>query len=62
VVVAICAGKKINIQRVLPAPGVELVHADLGLHAKAQVEFKKGGQRLRYDVACSGGAPTVTAH
>ncbi|WP_433609206.1 protein kinase domain-containing protein [Dactylosporangium sp. CA-139114] len=59
VVVAMCAGKKVTVLRVQPAAGVELVQADLGLHTKARVEFRKQGQRLRYDVACEGGAPKV---
>ncbi|WP_433079059.1 serine/threonine-protein kinase [Dactylosporangium sp. CA-052675] len=62
VVVAMCAGKKVTVLRVLPAAGVELVQADLGLHMKARVEFRKQGQRLRYDVACEDGAPTASVH
>ncbi|WP_426506510.1 serine/threonine-protein kinase [Dactylosporangium sp. McL0621] len=62
VVVAVCAGHKVTVLRVLPAAGVQLVQADLGLHTKARVEFLRQGQRLRYDVACSGGAPTATVH
>nr|BFE66095.1 protein kinase [Dactylosporangium thailandense] len=62
VVVAACAGKKITVLRVMPAAGVELVQADLGLHMKARVEFRKQGQRLRYDVACEGGSPMASVH
>ncbi|MER7277361.1 protein kinase [Dactylosporangium sp. NPDC000244] len=62
VVVAACAGKKVTVLRVMPAAGVELVQADLGLHMKARVEFRKQGQRLRYDVACEGGSPMASVH
>ncbi|WP_433208823.1 serine/threonine-protein kinase [Dactylosporangium sp. CS-047395] len=64
VIVAICAGKKVNVQRVLPGPGIEVVRADLGERGgNARVELRKGDQRLRYDVSCPGGGPpVVTQH
>jgi serine/threonine-protein kinase len=61
VVVAACAGRKVAILRVLPAVGAEVVDAELGVHTKARVEFDRAGQRLRYVVSCSGGAPAATA-
>ncbi|MEV8516647.1 protein kinase [Dactylosporangium sp. NPDC051484] len=61
VIVAACGrnGGKVSVRQVVPADGIALVSADLGRHAKARVEFDRGGQRLRYVVACSDGAPIV---
>ncbi|MER7003459.1 serine/threonine-protein kinase [Dactylosporangium sp. NPDC000555] len=61
VIVAACGrtGGKVSVRQVVPADGIALVSADLGRHAKARVEFDRGGQRLRYVAACAGGAPTV---
>jgi hypothetical protein len=61
VIVAICAGKKVDVQLVVPAPGVLVVRADLGEHTKAHVEFGRDGQRLRYVVTCPAGAPAAIA-
>ncbi|MFG2042621.1 protein kinase [Dactylosporangium sp. NPDC048998] len=60
-IVAACGGSggKVSVQQVVPAEGTALVSADLGRHTKARVEFNRSGQRLRYVVACSGGAPIV---
>jgi serine/threonine-protein kinase len=61
VVVAACAGHKVAVLRVLPAPGAELVGADLGVHTKARVEFNRDGRRLRYVVSCPDGNPAAMA-
>ncbi|UAB95005.1 serine/threonine protein kinase [Dactylosporangium vinaceum] len=61
-VVALCIGGKVSVISVLPQPGVQVTRADLGIHTKAQVEFRKRGERLRYDVECAGGAPVANAH
>ncbi|MFI5914980.1 protein kinase [Dactylosporangium sp. NPDC051541] len=61
-VVALCIGKKVSLISVLPQPGVVVTRADLGVHTKAQVEFRKAGERLRYDVQCSGDRPVASAH
>ncbi|WP_433049482.1 serine/threonine-protein kinase [Dactylosporangium sp. CS-033363] len=61
-VVALCVGQKVSLVGVFPASGAQVVRADLGVHTKAQVEFRKRGERLRYDVECAGGAPVATEH
>ncbi|MGI5237182.1 serine/threonine-protein kinase [Dactylosporangium sp. CA-139066] len=61
VLVAACAGHKVDLLQVVPAAGAQVVDADLGVHTKARVEFNRAGQRLRYVVACTGGAPAATA-
>ena len=61
-VVALCVGRKVSLIGVVPAPGVQVVRADLGVHTKAQVEFRRAGERLRYDVECTGDTPVASVH
>jgi serine/threonine protein kinase len=57
VIVAVCAGKKVNVLQLLPATGSKVVKVDQGARSKSRVEFERSGVRLRFQVSCPAGAP-----
>ncbi|MEV0560323.1 protein kinase [Dactylosporangium sp. NPDC050588] len=59
VVVAACAGDQVNVTGAEPAAGGSLVSLQAGPRNKSRVEFSLAGQRLRFEVRCSGGVPAA---
>ncbi|MFF5227210.1 protein kinase [Dactylosporangium sp. NPDC000521] len=59
VVVAACAGDRVNVTGAEPAAGGSLVSLQAGPRNKSRVEFALGGERLRFEVRCAGGVPAA---
>ena len=59
VVVAACAGDRVNVTGAEPAAGGSLVSLQAGPRNKSRVEFALAGERLRFEVRCAGGAPAA---
>ncbi|MEV4509035.1 serine/threonine-protein kinase [Dactylosporangium sp. NPDC049525] len=60
VIVAVCAGNKVNVTGAEPAAGATLVSLQSGARDKSRVEFNLAGVRLRFEVRCAGGVPVAT--
>ncbi|MFC5000094.1 serine/threonine-protein kinase [Dactylosporangium cerinum] len=60
VIVAVCAGNKVNVTGAEPAAGATLVSLQSGARDRSRVEFNLAGVRLRFEVRCVGGVPVAT--